>query len=249
MERITASGHHSRRTPDINLNTCGWGTIIRKFQAWQHLPSGDANSNGAIDANEILASNNTCNQVINIVETHQYSITFPADSVAFCNDPVAEEVTFSTTGCDVLVMNTSAPQRFSAVGDECYLLNITYDVINWCTWDGESEGYTIPRFTDTDDNLVDECERPVVSVTDAGAFIDRNHPHAGCSSDLPDNFPIPANANVGRWKYTRFVKVYDVDAPPNFRAALWAPQPVPFRSGYVWCLGRCHLYCLRTAIF
>ncbi|MGH1436048.1 MAG: HYR domain-containing protein, partial [Lewinella sp.] len=41
------------RTPNIQINDCGWGSITRRFEAWQLRPEGDANGNGAIDINEV----------------------------------------------------------------------------------------------------------------------------------------------------------------------------------------------------
>ena len=201
------------RTPSININACGWGTITRRFEAWQLEPEGDVNGNGTIDVNEVLRSTNNCSQTITITETHEYLIDFPADASADCLDPDVAGIFTETSGCDNLLINVSEPQRFSATGDECYKLSITYDVINWCIWDGESDAYEVTRQTDTDDTEVDPCERPVVRVNDSGAIIDRNHPEPGCDSGLPNSFNVPTNQNVGRWSYTQFVKVYDSSQP------------------------------------
>lgn len=201
------------RTPSINLNACGWGTITRRFEAWQLEPEGDVNGNGMIDINEVLRSTNTCSQTITVTETHEYLIDFPADASADCLDPDVPGLFTETSGCDNLIINEGEPQRFSATGDECYKLSITYDIINWCIWDGESDAYVVERQTDSDDTEVDACERPVVRVNDSGAIIDRNHPEAGCNSSLDNNFVVPANENVGRWAYTQFIKVYDSSLP------------------------------------
>ncbi|MEL6968669.1 MAG: SdrD B-like domain-containing protein [Bacteroidota bacterium] len=201
------------RSPSININACGWGTIVRRFEAWQLEPAGDANGNGMIDVNEVLRSNNSCNQTITITETHNYLIDFPADASADCLDPSIPGLYTETSGCDNLIINEGEPQRFSATGDECYKLSITYDVINWCIWDGESDAYFIERQTDSDDTEVDECERPIVRVDDNAAIIDRNHPEPGCDSSLDNNFVVPGNEDVGRWTYTQFVKVYDSSLP------------------------------------
>lgn len=203
----------TERTPTININACGWGTITRRFEAWQLLEDGDANGNGVIDGNEVLRSINNCAQTITITETHEYLIEFPADAAADCLDPEIPGLVTDASGCDNLVINISEPQRFSATGDECYKLSITYDIINWCIWDGESDTYTVERQTDTDDSEVDPCERPIVRVDDNGAIIDRNHPESGCNSGLDNNFQVPANEDIGRWQYTQFVKVYDSSQP------------------------------------
>jgi hypothetical protein len=213
----------TERTPTININACGWGSIVRRFEAWQLLPEGDANGNGIIDGNEVLRSTNNCSQTITITETHEYLIDFPADTSADCLDPDIPGLLTEATGCDNLVINISEPQRFSATGDECYKLSITYDIINWCIWDGESNAYTVARQTDTDNTDVDPCERPVVRVNDEGAIIDRNHPESGCNSGLNNDFQVPASQNIGRWQYTQFVKVYDNSLPTFAIAAFGGP--------------------------
>ena len=211
------------RTPSVNINACGWGSIIRRFEAWQLEPEGDVNGNGAIDINEVLRSTNSCNQTITVTETHEYLIDFPADASADCLDPTIPGLYTETSGCDNLIINEGEPQRFSATGDECYKLSITYDIINWCIWDGESNAYVVERQTDSDDTEVDPCERPIVSVNDSGAIIDRNHPEPDCDSNLDDDFIVPTNQNVGRWAYTQFVKVYDSSLPTFNVAAYGGP--------------------------
>lgn len=201
------------RTPSVNLNACGWGTITRRFEAWHLEPEGDVNGNGTIDINEVLRSTNSCNQTITVTETHEYLIDFPADASADCLDPTVPGLYTETSGCDNLIINEGEPQRFSATGDECYKLSITYDIINWCIWNGESDAYVVVRQTDSDDSEVDPCERPIVRVNDSGAIIDRNHPEPDCDSNLDNDFAVPTNQNVGRWAYTQFVKVYDSSLP------------------------------------
>ena len=122
-------------------------------------------------------------------------------------------------GCDILAVNIGDPVRFSSVGDECYKMSITYDVINWCLWDGEYTGYVLPRMTEDDgeslpvDRAVEGNERPVVTYTSAGGLcIDRRHTDRDGDSSL-DNCASPQLPNYGRYIYTQFVKVYDSTAP------------------------------------
>ncbi|MEM1214941.1 MAG: SdrD B-like domain-containing protein, partial [Bacteroidota bacterium] len=206
------------RSPNVNINECGWGTISRRFEVWQWDANGDANNNNQIDVTEVLRSTSSCNQLITVTETHDYTIEFPADATADCADPDIPSLQTSTAGCDNLVINISEPVRFLALGDECYKLRIVYDVINWCQWDGEATGYVIARQTDTDDTVVDECERPIVRANDNGAVIDRNHAVSGCSSGLGVT-NVPPAQNVARWRYTQFVKVYDTTLPTFTLAA------------------------------
>ncbi|WP_367391122.1 HYR domain-containing protein [Lewinella sp. LCG006] len=207
------------RTPNIQVNDCGWGTITRRFEAWQLRPAGDANANGAIDINEVFRSTNSCNQVITITEVHNFVIDFPEDADADCGDPNVPTIITTAEGCDVLTVNIGEPVVYSATGDECYKLSITYDVINWCLWDGEYTGYVLARMTEDDgealpvDRAVEGNERPVITYTSAaGLCIDRNHTDRDGDSDL-DNCASPQLPNYGRYIYTQFVKVYDSTVP------------------------------------
>jgi len=207
------------RTPNIQINECGWGTITRRFEVWQLRPEGDVNENGAIDINEVFRSTNNCSQLIEITEVHDFVIDFPEDADADCGDPDIPTIITETDGCDVLSVNIGDPVRFSATGDECYKLSITYDVINWCLWDGEYTGHVIPRMTEDDgealpiDRAVEGNERPVVRYNDDnGLCIDRRHNDRDGDSGL-DNCEDPELPNYGRYIYTQFVKVYDSTAP------------------------------------
>ena len=75
------------RNPQININDCGWGTIVRRFEVWQWRPEGDLNDNGVLDRNEAWVSTNSCSQLITITETHDFVIDFPEDAAADCGDP------------------------------------------------------------------------------------------------------------------------------------------------------------------
>ena len=220
------------RTPQININDCGWGIINRRFEIWQLKPTGDINENGRIDLDEVWSSTNNCSQQINITETHSYRIDFPQDASASCEDPCIWDIFVEKTGCDILAVNRGEPERYVVAGEECYQLRIIYDVINWCQWDGEYEGYTIIRLTEDEDEdldidkAVESTERPVIIGDDSGVILDRNHPRRTICMDGsrgydPDDdsflrdttdVDIP-DLNRGRWNYTQFVNVFDTIPP------------------------------------
>jgi hypothetical protein len=208
----------AERTPNISINECGWGTITRRFEAWQLRPEGDANGNGAIDISEVFRSTNSCQQVITISEVHQFTIDFPEDAAADCGNPIVPNIITEALGCDVLVVNISDPVVFTATGDECYKYSLTYDVINWCLWDGEYDGYTLERLTEDDgedlpqDRSVEGNERPVVRYNNVtGLVIDRKHNDREGDSQLSN--ASPTLPNYGRYIYTQFIKVYDSSPP------------------------------------
>lgn len=231
------------RTPNISINGCGAGTITRRFEAWQWRQAGDVDGDGEFDRSEAWVSTTPCSQVITISEAHDYYIDFPQDASADCGDPCLWDIDTDSEGCDVLAINRGEPIRFSASGDECYKLSITYDVINWCTWDGEYTGYVIARQTEDDgefvfDHSVESAERPIIRGGNNGVTLDRDHDDdngLNPSNDLRrpicpggTTFLTPSlddsdltgessntniNLNRGRWRYTQFVKVYDSTVP------------------------------------
>jgi len=212
------------RLANVSINDCGWGTIQRRFEVWQNRE--DENGDGVYDRNESWVSNNSCTQLITITEVHDYRIDFPNDIEADCADPCQETVIVEAPGCDILAVNVGEPVRFSSTGDECYKMSITYDVINWCIWDGEYEGYTIPRMTEDDgealpvDRAVEIAERPVLIGSTDNVVLDRRHAAnsrecgVGGDSGFTDiDCEDEADLCRGRWNYTQFIKVYDSTAP------------------------------------
>jgi uncharacterized repeat protein (TIGR01451 family) len=206
--------------PIVNLDNCGFGTIIRRFKAV------DAQGN---------ESNNSCQQIITITEEFNYSIQFPADVEADCVDPDADSLFIESLGCEDLFVSVT-DEIFSPLPGEavCYKIFRTYKVINWCEWDGISDPIEIGRDEDCDGEPGDEdvwlVRRP------NGAFIDRDNDQAntipafgtkGLSCDGSSN-PTGywrTTPSVGFWEYTQIIKVVDNTAPE-----IVFSQPDPFCS-------------------
>ena len=219
------------RQPQFSINSCGWGTFIRRFEAWQWRVEGDLNGNGELDREEAWVSINTCHQEIRLLESHNYTVDFPQDATAQCGDECPWDIITTALGTDILAVNTSDPIRFAATGDECYKLSITYDVINWCIWDGEYTGFMIPRQTEEDgeppiDRIVNSSERPVLSGDNNMVTLDRTNDirticinGTGGTNPVDDSNLMDATSNQnpdmdrGRWNYTQFIKVFDNVAP------------------------------------
>lgn len=217
------------RTPNLQVNDCGWGSIVRRFEAWQLRPAGDLNNNGQIDISEVDRSSNNCSQTITITEVHDFVIDFPEDAAADCGTPDVPTIITQANGCDILSTNIGDPVVFEATGDECYKYSITYDVINWCVWDGEYEGYVLERMTEDDgedlpvDRAVEGNERPIVYYNENGLLIDRQHNDRDGDSSIPD--ASPTLPDYGRYIYTQFVKVYDSSAPEITVEPYGGPTP------------------------
>ncbi|MEM1215784.1 MAG: hypothetical protein AAGJ82_08880, partial [Bacteroidota bacterium] len=210
--------------PEVNLNECGYGMLWRNFETWHLRPEGDANNNGQIDIEEVDRSTNVCRQEITVAEVHDFVIDFPADIATDCLTDLLPTVAIETTGCDVFNVIVGDPIPLPTIGEECYRYGLSYDVINWCMWDGTYEGYELPRLTENDgpDLLVEEAERPVVTYTSlSGLCVDRHHEGAGDSS-LPD-CDAPTLPNYGRYLYQQVVVVRPTAALPINATELGGP--------------------------
>ena len=233
-------GVTTRELPSIsNMHDCGFGTLIRRFQA--------------VDAQGNI-STNVCEQLITINEVHNYEIKFPKDASANCGVPNPDTLMYYTPGCDLMAV-TVTDEVFEASGDECYKIFRKYRLLNWCEYDGTSPAIVVGRDEDCDGVPGDEAvwvlvrpngqtyydrdslelnANPAASVkgiscdgitNPAGHWlnstIDVNatkDPITGSqnSPTNPNNGPndnIRNIASVGLWEYTQIIKVYDLVDP------------------------------------
>ena len=201
-----------------NLNDCGWGTVVRTFEAtddWGNV------------------STNLCEQVITVYEVHNYEIKFPKDASEECGVPNSDTLVYNTLGCDLITVNVQ-DEPYEATSDECYKILRTYKVINWCEWDGESAPIVIERDEDCDDAPGDEDVYVMVRTIWNGdspqyiTYMDRDNDESNTNPFIGTsrctNLPKPnghwANSSinieltsVGHWQYTQVIKVYDFVAP------------------------------------
>ena len=160
--------------PMQDLDNCGFGDIIRRYQAVKNLGA-ENEQRSAI-----------CTQEIQVKERHDYWIKFPEDQDANCGDSVAiNGVEYSEDACDLLAVSHQ-DERFSATQDPdaCYKIFRTYRVINWCEYDGEAEPTIVSRDWDrwngadcTDDYNVNPSQ-----ATDG--------------SGSPDGDDVPGNTDI-----------------------------------------------------
>jgi len=141
---------------NYDANNCGTGIIERVFTV-----------------TDGFGQSSVCSQTITIDEVNAYTIDLPGDlGSAICGEtPEGEGLQYASTACDVLAVSRDTA-RFDAAGDACFKLFITYSVINWCEYDGESpEPTLIGRDIDEDDLLeeptfVDAAFQPVSWLND-----------------------------------------------------------------------------------
>ncbi len=172
--------------PQVSLNNCGVGQIIRKFRAR------DASGN----------LSGIAQQVIDVIAKNSYEIKFPADALsAQCGVFEADTLEFKELACDQLLVNVE-DDRFSASGDECYKILRTYQVINWCEHNGIDGPVTISRDEDGDGIPGEEIY----------LLRRRNRVYLDNNNDETDGF-IKEVTSIGFWKYTQIINVYDTEDP------------------------------------
>ena len=202
--------------------TCGSGIIQRRF---------------TVTDEEGLISQLPCNQQITVYAVNDYTITFPADAEnQNCELPEADDLLIDNNGCSIFTVSTQL-DTFQATAEECYKIRITYEVINWCEYNNESDAYVIPRDADNDNNFDEATYLHVVrgTVNDGQedfALLDRDADQTNNNSiaalDLQDEATtglpgIQEGSSVsngygrdgsrGFFSYQQFIKVYDDVAP------------------------------------
>lgn len=192
--------------PVVDLDDCGNGTIVRQFYAQDY----DGNIS------------NTVSQTITIGGENAYSVRFPADTLVSCL-ATAEIDTAEVyrSGCDlVAVSHEDEIIENSALG--CFEVHRTYQVINWCEYNGTDQAVIISRDEDCDAELGEEAVW-LIRAQDS-IYIDRdslpfnNWPAAGTKGLDCDQETNPEGywrtvANVAYWQYTQRIIVQDTLAP------------------------------------
>lgn len=214
------------KTPMVMLDVCGVGTITRHFEVT------DGRGNSSIDG---------CTQVIRIEPGHHYAIKFPRDASFDCSSPgMADSLSvIDFKDCDLISVATQDKYSFSA-DQQCYLIFRTYEIINWCEFDGWGDPVIVSRDEDCDG--ISGEEDVWVLRTREQIFVDRDND--------ADN-PIPAAAEKkavchtatqqagfwrtvhpaavnGYWSYTQIIEVNDTHAP---EISLSKPAPVCVYGG------------------
>ncbi|HMQ96940.1 MAG TPA: DUF11 domain-containing protein [Candidatus Nanoperiomorbaceae bacterium] len=207
--------------PIVDWDGCGSGSIIRRFLAIDQV--------GNVSMAEF-------HQVIVINDVEAYDIRFPADAVVMCDSIIADTAIVYYYGCDSITVS-HRDSILSPIDDECYRIERTIDVVNWCRYDGVADPFIISR--DEDCNGI-EGEAPVwVLYRMDSTFVDADSlqynlwPLAGTKDTLCDDTTNPDGywraisnpATVGFWRYTQILTVYDTVAP-----RITFMEPAPFCS-------------------
>ncbi|MEZ5039123.1 MAG: T9SS type A sorting domain-containing protein [Saprospiraceae bacterium] len=187
--------------PEVSMNDCGFGYIIRRFVAVDLV----GNVSAAVFEQQIVFDYSL-----------NYEIGFPRDTETNCIFDV-DTLIVQKTGCDSITV--AYQDVFLPVeGAECYNILRTYHVINHCEWDGVSAPNVISRDEDCDNSEGEE--RVWVLVRPNGAFIDKDSdeqnrvPQPGIKDPSCDGTTNPegywrTTTSTGYWAYTQRIKMYD----------------------------------------
>jgi hypothetical protein len=173
--------------PLLDLDRCGVGAIIRRFQAE------DASGNRS----------QICTQRIHLTLRHNYEIKFPKDAFnKTCGDTTADTLEYRTLGCDLLAINRDTTY-FEAEAEECFKMVIRYRVINWCEFKEGGSPVVVGRDENASGKPGDE---PVYVLRRAHTtYIDNNNNERDGFFRIVDS--------KGFWEYTQIVKVFDTIPP------------------------------------
>ncbi len=179
---------------------CGTGLIERAFTVT------DASGRSAL-----------CTQEIEVLEVNDYEIVFPGDEAsAACGVEPERDISTQSFACDLLAVNKDTT-RYEALGGECFQLLITYRVINWCEYDGEStEAIEVPRDWDSDEDFTED---QLVRVFPGGDLLPDEPGEQVVTWTQPDGDIHWLDAGEytaltpGFWQYSQLLRVYDNAAP------------------------------------
>lgn len=187
-----------------NLNECGVGQFRRLFTV------SDAGG---------LVQQEVCEQLITVSSYTEYSLRFPGDSNYECSDlPTPEDITGPANGCELMVVNTFRDTLDESPAGACYALRLTYEVINWCEYDGLSQAIVLPRDADNDGDSSEPLFLHVVanspsSTDDDQAILDQDD-QPGNSNDLGQlTVAYGTSARRGFFVYEQIIGVFDTEAP------------------------------------
>ncbi len=115
-----------------SLNSCGVGNFTRRF---------------TVTDGQGFTNTNACVQSIIVYGVHDYTIEFPVDVEGDCMDiPEYDGIDETERACDLIAVNIAVDTfRSQNAAEECFKLEVVYEIINWCEYDGEGQAYIIPR--------------------------------------------------------------------------------------------------------
>jgi hypothetical protein len=167
-----------------NVNDCGIGTVIRTWTA--------------IDIPENTPA--VVNQVIFMNAVHDYEISIPGDETPDCQNTDFSETIFTQNGCDMVTVNMVQDTLDDDGSGACYLIRRSYNIINWCEYDGVSDPFELPRLTGTVSNPIPANDYIL---------------HSDGDSLFRETFFIPVyvGPSGGNYTYYQLIHIFDEEGP------------------------------------
>lgn len=209
------------KAPQLELDACGSGTVRRFFEVFDEL----GNKNAGL-----------CEQVIEIIPGHNYAIRFPADIAYDCSNAGMPDSLYAVDykGCDLISVHSSDKYSFSS-DEQCYLIFRTFEVVNWCEFDGLGNPMVISRDEDCNGIPGEEAvwliRQPDLIFTDRDGDPYNGTPAAAEKKQACHESPdergfwrrLDLKSSNGYWSYTQIIQVSDNHAP---EISFLNPDPV-----------------------
>ncbi|MTB51611.1 T9SS type A sorting domain-containing protein [Lewinella sp. W8] len=206
-----------------DVNSCGVGQITRTFRV--------------VDG-QGLTNVEPCSQIIDVIGVHEYTIIFPGDEDVICRmEPSVGQIEVIESDCDLITAEITV-DTFQSQVDECYKLEITHRVINWCEYNTFGQPYLIPRDYDQDNNIYERTflyidPQDIYKRGDDIAYLDNDNnrlnngfrrllddgddndgTNDNNGDDNIDNNPYGTDFSRGAFDYVQFVRIFD-EVPPQ----------------------------------
>lgn len=195
-------------SPIETFDNCGVGQLVRRWQAVKN-----ANTTREIKSREVK-------QIIQVKGIRDYGFRLPADTAVVCSKlKDAPKLSLQENGCDLLAFSYS-DNRSLPVGNECYIIYRTFQIINWCEFKENKPIVSITRDPAKNGKLGEKAFWVLVRQ-DGKTYLDADNDETNANPTskgyFTDSDETPAITSTGRWQYTQIIRVYD-NTPPSLSA-------------------------------
>lgn len=154
-------------------------------------------------------NSSTCSQKITVVYEQDYYVRFPDDVIVTVQGGNYGEPTFFGEDCEALAVSYS-DLVFTTVPDADLLIERTWEIINWCTYNPALPTIEVPNpnpnpVPNHPMNLIG----PVVSAADAPMPWNPSIVYINPDDPAPTNYSVFYNANANAYRYTQSIKVIE----------------------------------------
>ena len=181
--------------PDVDVDNCGVGTIIRTFRATDDY------------GNRHLGR---CEQTIMIMQQTEYMLTIPGDFQEECDDASPQDLEYEEIACDLLAVSQEDKRFYANEDGECMKIIRTWKVINWCEYDGVSPISVIPRLDLNQDGYPGDGNGGSTTPVNHGGT--NEWVSTGGNLIFTPN-PLLQIRGGGYYSYEQHIKIYDNTAP------------------------------------